>query len=445
MKRILLITLLSALATIAGAQNRTLGTLNSEHKTAGVHTFDGSTICFKEPSGSDKACLNAPALSGDVVLTLPATTGTLGLAGGSVAVGAITGLGTGVATWLGTPTGANLTTALSSGGGTANFLRADGTFASPAGGTGLGDFSGPASATDGAAVVFDGTTGKFGKNSKVVLTVPASAATITIASGKTLTVSNSPTIAGTDSTMTLFGSTTVPVFGQQITFTGPTAARTVTLPNSDFTVARTDAVQTFTGIQTFSVYPTVSTGITNGIVLSGAGGAQYDTSNFTWDNANLRLNIGAASTATRDLYLSKTVAGAVQLFVENLSNGTGSTTNIVAANDTGSVLIRKYSSTFTTAGLRVANAGSISNNTSGPLYFENLVATDTIFSSGGSAAANETFRVLNGGGWKLIERTAPAAPAANEVYVYAVDNGSGKTQLMALFSSGAAQQIAIQP
>jgi hypothetical protein len=43
------------------------------------------------------------------------------------------------------------------------------------------------------------------------------------------------------------------------------------------------------------------------------------------------------------------------------------------------------------------------------------------------------------------EMTAPAAPAANGVRIYAVDNGAGKTQLMAIFSSGAAQQLAIQP
>lgn len=45
----------------------------------------------------------------------------------------------------------------------------------------------------------------------------------------------------------------------------------------------------------------------------------------------------------------------------------------------------------------------------------------------------------------LIEQTAPSAPAANGVYIYAEDNGSGKTRLMALFASGAAQQIAIEP
>jgi hypothetical protein len=44
-----------------------------------------------------------------------------------------------------------------------------------------------------------------------------------------------------------------------------------------------------------------------------------------------------------------------------------------------------------------------------------------------------------------IPFAAPAAPAANKVRIYAVDNGSGKTQLMALFATGAAQQIAIEP
>jgi hypothetical protein len=43
------------------------------------------------------------------------------------------------------------------------------------------------------------------------------------------------------------------------------------------------------------------------------------------------------------------------------------------------------------------------------------------------------------------EMTAPAAPAANGYRIYGEDNGSGKTRLMAIFASGAAQQIAIEP
>jgi hypothetical protein len=46
---------------------------------------------------------------------------------------------------------------------------------------------------------------------------------------------------------------------------------------------------------------------------------------------------------------------------------------------------------------------------------------------------------------QMTEQTAPAAPAANSVRIYAEDDGAGKTRLMALFATGAAQQIAIEP
>lgn len=50
-----------------------------------------------------------------------------------------------------------------------------------------------------------------------------------------------------------------------------------------------------------------------------------------------------------------------------------------------------------------------------------------------------------GGALEFIEQTAPAAPSADRVRLYAQDNGAGKTQLMALFNTGAAQQVAIEP
>ena len=43
------------------------------------------------------------------------------------------------------------------------------------------------------------------------------------------------------------------------------------------------------------------------------------------------------------------------------------------------------------------------------------------------------------------EQTAPAAPSANGYRIFAQDNGAGKTQLMVIFASGAAQQLAIEP
>lgn len=50
-----------------------------------------------------------------------------------------------------------------------------------------------------------------------------------------------------------------------------------------------------------------------------------------------------------------------------------------------------------------------------------------------------------GASFELREMTAPSAPAANFVRLYAQDNGAGKTQLMARFATGAAQQVAIEP
>jgi hypothetical protein len=69
----------------------------------------------------------------------------------------------------------------------------------------------------------------------------------------------------------------------------------------------------------------------------------------------------------------------------------------------------------------------------------------------GSTTRSESMRVYNGhvdivdGYLELDEISAPSSPAANKVRIWAEDNGAGKTMLMARFSSGAAQQIAIQP
>ncbi len=67
-------------------------------------------------------------------------------------------------------------------------------------------------------------------------------------------------VAGTATVVTLpNASSTLPIFGQQITFTGPTAARTITLPDAAFTAARTDAGQTFTGTNIFASLNVVGT------------------------------------------------------------------------------------------------------------------------------------------------------------------------------------------
>jgi len=50
-----------------------------------------------------------------------------------------------------------------------------------------------------------------------------------------------------------------------------------------------------------------------------------------------------------------------------------------------------------------------------------------------------------GGQLQMQETTTPSAPAANNGILYLEDDGGGKTRLMIRFSTGAAQQIAIEP
>jgi hypothetical protein len=49
------------------------------------------------------------------------------------------------------------------------------------------------------------------------------------------------------------------------------------------------------------------------------------------------------------------------------------------------------------------------------------------------------------GGLKMLEQTDPAAPAANNAILYVKDNGSGKSQLVVRFPTGAVQILATEP
>ncbi len=102
--------------------------------------------------------------------------------------------------------------------------------------------------------------------------------------------------------------------------------------------------------------------------------------------------------------------------------------------------------------LYVFGGASTGNATPGTIYFQ----TANTGASGASVNSKQNRLVINTGitanvlvtatvGMELIEQTAPSAPSTNRVRVYAEDNGSGKTRLMALFPSGAAQQVAIEP
>lgn len=80
--------------------------------------------------------------------------------------------------------------------------------------------------------------------------------------------------------------TILPIATQQLTFAGPTAARTITLPDAAFTAARTDAANTFTGVQTMTT-PSFTTGFTIGGAatsrkLIAGNGTNFVPSTETW-------------------------------------------------------------------------------------------------------------------------------------------------------------------
>jgi hypothetical protein len=72
-------------------------------------------------------------------------------------------------------------------------------------------------------------------------------------------------------------------------------------------------------------------------------------------------------------------------------------------------------------------------------------ARSRIYSNADGVLALLNSAATAGSSLEMTEMTAPSAPAANGVRIYAEDDGAGKTRLMALFATGAAQQIAIEP
>ena len=69
-----------------------------------------------------------------------------------------------------------------------------------------------------------------------------------------------------------------------------------------------------------------------------------------------------------------------------------------------------------------------------------------VFNDNASGALINLLFENSGGGIHIVDESSAAHTApASGVIIYAIDNGAGKTQLMAIFPTGAAQQLAIQP
>lgn len=171
-------------------------------------TSAGTDLLPVEQSGVTKQMTKTVFLT-DATLTTPILgtpqSGTLTNCVGLPLSTGISGLGAGVATFLGTPSSANLRAAVTDETGTGALVFANTpTLVTPV--------LGVATATS---------------VNKMAITAPATSSTLAVADGKTFTVNHSLTLSGTDTTI-------------------------MTFPATSATIARTDAAQAFTGDQTFN-------------------------------------------------------------------------------------------------------------------------------------------------------------------------------------------------
>lgn len=84
------------------------------------------------------------------------------------------------------------------------------------------------------------------------------------------------------------------------------------------------------------------------------------------------------------------------------------------------------------------------NSPTGQYLFYSGAATDAGLSRGGAAAVVRVTDGSTGGGSLQLDEQTPPSGLADSVRLYADDSG-GKTRLMAIFGTGAAQQVAIEP
>ena len=154
----------------------------------------------------------------------------------------------------------------------------------------------------------------------------------------------------------------------------------------------------------------------NGSPLNGVAGAMWLVTGKGLGGGNDSTH-GNASTYPVDVGLgivgtSNAGSDAIGFTTAIQIGGSGSNWEVASSKIGTGVDIRDYA----TAAINIHNAGA---TTAPSLIFDTFLQTAEMGS-------------------------APSAPSANGVRIYAVDNG-GKTELLALFASGAAQRIAIQP
>jgi hypothetical protein len=204
------------------------------------------------------------------------------------------------------------------------------------------------------------------------------------ATSGTLTLAPPTGALGTIAVTLPNAASTLPIYPQQITYTGPSTARTITLPDANFTVARTDAANTFTGVQTMTS-PAFTTSITTASTsfTALAGATTLLTLGGTGASAstNFPSTLDATSTTTGAIRTAGGIS-CVKALVVGATGTFGATTSLLlgtAGTAVGNIGFRNATSGTITLAPTTGALGTVTQTMQ--------AVTGTIYCSGGTDVA----------------------------------------------------------
>ena len=236
-------------ATLTIADGKTLTASNTLTFTG----TDSSSVAF---GGGGTVLYNGGALGTPSSATLTNATGL------PISTG-VSGLATGIATFLATPSSANLASAITDETGSSTLV-----------------FSNSPTLTTPTLGVASATS-----INKVTITAPATGSTLTIADGKTLTASNTLTFTGTDSSSVAFGT------GGTVAYTSNTLAVFAATTSSQLAGVISD--ETGSGALVFGTSPAIGTP-----TITGGTHSAITTLGIRDTSAAFDVTVGATSSVT---------------------------------------------------------------------------------------------------------------------------------------------------